>query len=123
MSVEAWMNQVMAKRQGRDFMVILDDPHPLLHRKESPERREQLRDWYATAVRVGDLTLSPLRLHESRDLRARNDLLEAVGLPHDCFCRCPVDGRPLYYSTAQRLHACQDADCMHASGIERPNHA
>lgn len=59
----------------------------------------------------------PLRLHESPGQRARNDALEAVGLPHDCFCRCPADDNPLYYAPAQRQHACTDPNCVYASGI------
>lgn len=111
----------MATRSGKTFsMTILDDPI-VLWRKQGAEQRKRLRDWYATAVRVGDLSVTPLR-EEGFEQRARNDALEAVGLPHDCFCRCPVDGGALYYSTVQRVHACQNAECVHASGIELPGH-
>lgn len=32
-------------------------------------------------------------------------------------CVCPVDGKPLFYSTPHNEHACQDSDCVNAHGM------
>jgi hypothetical protein len=35
-------------------------------------------------------------------------------------CTCPIHKTPLFYAPASNEHACQDPDCIHAQGLQRP---
>lgn len=45
----------------------------------------------------------------------------AVSAAHRCDedCTCPEHGTQLFWSRSQNLHACQDATCRFAHGLER----